>query len=191
LLKIVDDLSTHEDKDKIILQDEAPKLGDSPLAQLDKAEAPKSGSLRESWQTEKPVVCVPGLGLLDEAAAMMIAQLLERQGIGARVEQADALSMSRISSWDIKGIALVCLCYVENASPAQIRYAIRRIRRRTSETTTLVALLGDSEEITGQVLSENTELVQHSLRATVDKIIATASDSSGRADSQIENRATA
>ena len=132
-------------------------------------------------------MCIPGLGLLDEAAALMIAQLLERQGIGARVEQADALSISRISSWEIKGIALVCLCYVGNASSAQIRYAIRRIRRRAPDTTTLVALLGDSEDITGQALSENTELVQHSLRATVDKIVAMASDSSGEAKSQTRN----
>ena len=68
---------------------------------------PKLGLLRERWRTEKPVLCIPGLGLLDEAAAMMIAQLLDRQGIEARVEQADALSMSRISGWDTKGTAVV------------------------------------------------------------------------------------
>ena len=175
--EIVDDLGTHADKDEIVLRDEAPKPGELPFAQLDKIESrPKSGLLREGWRTEKPVLCIPGLGLLDEAAALMIAQLLERQGIGARVEQADALSISRISSWEIKGIALVCLCYVGNASSAQIRYAIRRIRRRAPDTTTLVALLGDLEDITGQALSENTELVQHSLRATVDKIVAMASE---------------
>jgi predicted PurR-regulated permease PerM len=190
--EIVDDLSAHEDKDEIILQDQAPKLGESPLAQLDKIESrPKLGLLRGRWQTEKPVLCIPGLGLLDEAAAMMIAQLLEREGIGARVEQADALSMSRISGWDTKGTALVCLCYVGHVSAAQIRYATRRIRRRTPDITILVALLGDSEEITGQAFSENTEFVQHSLRAAMDKIIATASDSSGKSESQIENRATA
>jgi hypothetical protein len=105
--EIVDDLSGHEDKDEVVLQDEAPKLGESPLAQLDKiASRPKLGLLRERWRTEKPVLCIHGLGLLDEAAAMMIAQLLERQGIGARVEQADALSMSRISGWDTKGTAV-------------------------------------------------------------------------------------
>jgi len=190
--EIVDDLSGHEDKDEVILQDEAPKLGESPLAQLDKiASRPKLGLLRERWRTEKPVLCIPGLGLLDEAAAMMIAQLLERQGIGARVEQADALSMSRISGWDTKGTAVVCLCYVGNASPAQIRYATRRTRRKNPDIAILVALLGDSEEITSQALSENTEFSQHSLRATIEKIIATATDASCAAQLQIEKRATA
>ena len=190
--EIVDDLSGHEDKDEVILQDEAPKLGESPLAQLDKiASRPKLGLLRERWRTEKPVLCIPGLGLLDEAAAMMIAQLLERQGIGARVEQADALSMSRISGWDTKGTAVVCLCCVGNASPAQIRYATRRTRRKNPDIAILVALLGDSEEITSQALSENTEFSQHSLRATIEKIIATATDASCAAQLQIEKRATA
>jgi AI-2E family transporter len=190
--EIVDDLSGHEDKDEVILQDEAPKLGESPLAQLDEiASRPKLGLLRERWRTEKPVLCIPGLGLLDEAAAMMIAQLLERQGIGARVEQADALSMSRISGWDTKGTAVVCLCYVGNASPAQIRYATRRTRRKNPDIAILVALLGDSEEITSQALSENTEFSQHSLRATIEKIIATATDASCAAQLQIEKRATA
>ena len=57
----------------------------------------------EQWRTKQPVLCIPGLGLLDEAAALMVAQLIEREGIGARVEQADALSISRIFSLDTKG----------------------------------------------------------------------------------------
>jgi hypothetical protein len=33
-------------------------------------------------------------------------------------------------SWDTAGVELICLCYLEAATAAQIRYAIRRIRRR-------------------------------------------------------------
>jgi hypothetical protein len=63
----------------------------------------------------------------------MVAHLIERQGIGARAEQAEALSMSRIFNWETQDIGLICLCYVEYATPAQIRYAIRRVTgpRRT------------------------------------------------------------
>ena len=111
----------------------------------------------------------------------MIAQLLERQGIGARVERADALSMSRILGWDIEGTVLVCLCYVANAS-VQIRYAIRRVRRKTPETPILVALLGDAGEIRDQDLVANTEFVQHSIQAVVGKIAVAASDPSARAE---------
>jgi hypothetical protein len=77
------DPSAHQDSDEIIQQEDALRRSQSPLAQLQLAEAqPKLGTLREEWRTEKPVLCIPGGGLLDEAAAMMIAQLLERQGIG-------------------------------------------------------------------------------------------------------------
>jgi hypothetical protein len=130
--EIVDDLATHRDKkapEQKTDSDEAKE--NSPLAKLEKAEADgEERLLPERWRTGKPVLCIPGPSLLDEAAATMTAHLVERQGIGARAEQADALSMSRIFSWEIQDTALICLCYIEHATPAQIRYAIRRIRRR-------------------------------------------------------------
>ena len=55
---------------------------------------------------------------------MVIAKLIERRGIGARAEQADALSMARIFSLDTTGVALICLCYIEFATTAQVRYAV-------------------------------------------------------------------
>jgi hypothetical protein len=61
---------------------------------------------------------------------MMIAHLLERRGINARSEPAGALSMSRLTSWNSEDVDLVCLYYVQSTSSAQIRYAVRRIRRR-------------------------------------------------------------
>jgi hypothetical protein len=111
---------------------------------------------------------------------MVVAQLVERHGIGARAEQADALSMSRMFSWDIEGVALVCLRYVENPTSAQVRYAVRRIRRRLLNVNIVVALLGDPKEVDGQELSSNTEFVERSLRATVDKIVAIASSPSDK-----------
>ena len=50
--------------------------------------------------------------------------------------------MSRILSWEIEGVELICLCYLEAATPAQIRYAIRRIRRRIPDVSIIVASLG-------------------------------------------------
>jgi len=181
--EIVDDLGTHEDKAEVLTEEVAPKVGDSPLAQLERAETrPTAGVLREGWQTGTPVLCIPGLGLLDEAAALMIAQLLNRRGVGARVEHAEALSMSRIMGWDTKGIALVCLCYVGNPSAAQIRYAVRRIGRRTSDIPILIALLGAAAETKTIGVLEHEDFVQHSLRATVEKILAIASDVSEKAE---------
>jgi hypothetical protein len=172
--EIVDDLATHADKmapDQKPDSDEAEEH--SPLAKLEKAEAGGEKLLPVRWRTGKPVLCIPGPSLLDEAAATMVAHLVERQGIGARAEQADALSMSRIFSWEIQDVALICLCYIEYATAAQIRYGIRRIRRRSPDVLILVALFGNTEQIGGEEES-GTDFVQQSLREAVDKIVAVA-----------------
>jgi predicted PurR-regulated permease PerM len=175
--EIVDELETHEDNEEVLREEITPKTGELPLAQLQRAEGrPSIGVLREEWQAGTPVLCIPGLDLLDEAAALMIAQPLKRLGIGARVEHAEALSISRITGWDTKGTALICLCYVGNPSSAQIRYALRRIRRRTPDTPTMIALLGNTTEPVPNEFSDNEEFVQHSLRGTVEKIFAIARD---------------
>jgi hypothetical protein len=172
--EIVDDLSTHTDKKKLEKKTEGQTEG-SPLAQLEMAEAKvEQRQLPERWRSGKPVLCIPGPSLLDEAVAMMVAHLVERQGIGARPEKVDALSMSRIFSWETQGVELICLCYVEYATPAQIRYATRRIRRRIPDVSILVALFGNSERFEDDDESEGAEFVQQSLRETVDKIMAVA-----------------
>src|SRR3954449_11473093 len=100
----------------------------------------------------------------------MVADLVEREGIGARAEPADALSMSRISAWDTTGVALVCLCYVENPTPAQIRYAVRRIRRRAPDVVIMVAFLSKSPPADAQALLADAEFAEGSLRAAMEKI---------------------
>jgi predicted PurR-regulated permease PerM len=170
--EIVDDLTMHADPKKPEKETEG-DTEESPLTHLEMAEAKvEQKQLPERWQRGKPVLCIPGPSLLDEAAAMMVAHLVERQGIGARSEKVDALSMTRIFSWETQGVELICLCYVEYATPAQIRYAIRRIRRRIPDVSILVALFGNSERFEDDDESEGEEFVQQSLRETVDKIMA-------------------
>jgi hypothetical protein len=146
--EIVDDLSTHEDKQEQPAT--SPEPGDA-LTRIDQTAAARNQELPElssaRWRTAKPVLCIPGLSVLDEAAALMIAQLIERAGIGSRVESPDALSISRISSLDTIDVALVCLCYVENVTSAKVNYAIRRLRRKAPHAVVLVALIGDSDNI--------------------------------------------
>lgn len=175
--EIVDDLETHQDKGAVLKEEITLETGELPLAQLQRAEdRPTIGALQAEWQVGIPVLCIPALGQLDEAAALMIAQLLKRLGIRARVEHADALSISRIAGWDTEGVVLICLCYVGNPSSAQMRYAVRRIRRRTSDMPVLIALLGNTTEATHTEFSDKGASVEHSLRGTVEKIFAIASD---------------
>jgi hypothetical protein len=174
--EIVDDLSAHEDKAESLPQVDAAAEKQTPLAQINRSEElsnPTIDQLREQWRTAVPVLCIPGVGLLDEAVALIVAQLITREGIGARTEQADALSMSRIFSLDTKDIALVCLCYVENATAAQIRYAVRRLRRRAPKAFILVALVGTTT-IDEEAFKDSADIdfVKQSLQLTVEKVLA-------------------
>jgi len=174
--EIVDDLSEHKDEQKIV-QEPYKEAGEtSSLARLEIAEADiREKPLPARWRTGKPILCVPGPSLLDEAAATIVAQVVERRGIGTRAEQAGALSMSGLFSWDTQDVALICLCYVEHATMAQIRYAVRRIRRRVPDVLILVALFGNTGHSAGDDGLEGIDLVHQSLRETVDRIMAIAS----------------
>lgn len=171
--EIVDDLSNYEDRPAEVL----PKAtdGQPPRPDLGDNQAARAIQLSERWRTEKAVLCVPGLGLIDEAATLILAQLVEKMGIGVRAEQADVLSISRIFALDTKGIAIICLCYVESATPAQIRYAIRRLRRKAPDAFILIARLGEDNAIEpAQTFgSENVELVA-SLTSATSRIQAVA-----------------
>ena len=170
--EIVDDLDTHKDRDN---PDEA-ETKDAPLAQLEKAASEvKERPAPQQGPDAKRVLFIPGPSLLDEAAAGMVAHLVERQGIGARAEQVAALSMSRIFSWETKDVTLICLCYVEYATPAQIRYAIRRVRRRIPDVAIIVALFGNAERFEEFEETDGAHFVQQSLRDVVARIVAAAS----------------
>jgi hypothetical protein len=175
IAEIVDDLSAHQDKTE---ESPAPTV-EGPLAQISKAETaePSAGfasELPEQWRNGGAVLCIPGVGLLDEAVAITLAQLIRRRGVGASAKEADTLSMSKIFALETKDVKLVCLCYLEKATSAQVRYAVRRIRRKAPDAFILVSLLNGSDQIEDaetMQLSPDTGLVNGSLDNTVQRIL--------------------
>jgi hypothetical protein len=83
-----------------------------------------------NWQGESPVLCMAGRTPLDEAAAVLFAQLSNAHGLAARVQPADALSTTNIVRLETAGVAIVCLSYLDASSPAHMRYSVRRLRRK-------------------------------------------------------------
>ena len=189
--EIVDDLSTHEDQSEPPPEIAAEPDKQSPLAQIKKAEESTNQPVRNlpaQWRTAKPVLCIPGLSLLDESLALMVGQLVERKGIGARVEKADALSVSRVFSLETKDIALVCVCYIGNATAAQIRYGIRRLRRKAPKAIILVTLIGNAEGVSDLEPSQAApfDFVERSFGATIARILAVANDDAEAAPRQLQ-----
>jgi predicted PurR-regulated permease PerM len=193
VIEIVDDLSAHEDT-----ADSAEATADDleergPLAHIASAEESLARDEREiplSWRTGKPVLCIPGFGILDEAFTAIVAQEIARHGIGVRTESRDALSISRVFTLDTTDVELLCVCYLASVTTAQIRYSLRRLRRKAPSEFILVAMAG-SADVDKQSLFPSGErgvLVQGSLAETVTvinqvavasaKVVATASSAS-------------
>jgi predicted PurR-regulated permease PerM len=78
------------------------------------------------------VVCVGGRTPLDEAAAALFAHLLQREDrIAPRVEPASALTPAGLLRLDAAQADVICLSYLDSeVGHAQVRYGVRRVRRR-------------------------------------------------------------
>ena len=96
---------------------------------------------------------------LDEAVALVIAQVVRKRGFGVRTEQAESMSVSRIFALDTNGVSAICVCYIESATAAQIGYAVRRLRRKVPQAFILIALLGN------HTLGEETEQLRQASNA--------------------------
>jgi len=176
--ELVADLETHHD------------VGATDLPSLDMSASPGAAIVFEqSMANREPiedrngsprsVLCIPGSGKLDEAAALVLAYLLRHRGIGASAEKADALSMSKFLSLDMTDTSLACVCYVDQPSTAKIQATVRRLNNKKFDARILLALLG--VEATTPPIAEVATLVScGSFSAALNAIIqATAKESDG------------
>jgi predicted PurR-regulated permease PerM len=78
------------------------------------------------------VVCIGGRTPLDEATAALFAHLLQsEERIAPRLEPASALSPAGLLRLDAAQADVICLSYLDSeAGHAQVRYGVRRVRRR-------------------------------------------------------------
>src|SRR4029079_1503244 len=137
-----DDLSDHEDVAEVA---EAPAdAGKAILPMGDEGEPrPKPGLLSApEQQAENVVLCVGGRSALDDAASLLLAHLLQRQGLTARVAGYETLSVAGIAELDPARIGVICLSYLDVSSEAHLRFAVRRLRRRVPEAKVLVGCWG-------------------------------------------------
>jgi predicted PurR-regulated permease PerM len=172
VIEIVDDLSAHEDKADVAESTVADAAERGPLAHIASAEESLARDEREiplSWRTDKPVLCIPGTGILDEAFTAIVAQEVARHGIGVRTESRDALSISRVFTLDTTDVELLCVCYLASVTAAQMRYSLRRLRRKAPSKFILVTMAGlaDIDKKSLFPSGEQGELVQGSLAETV------------------------
>jgi predicted PurR-regulated permease PerM len=131
--EIIEDLAAHKGANKTVSRDAKTTKG-----RVVNIDARKFG---------KSVFCIPGLGRLDDCAALVVADTLKRQGISARTTGAT----TAIEADDAETI---CVCFLEDVSEARTDFTIRKLSRQAPSAQVVVCLLGqmpgspDGDELT-------------------------------------------
>jgi hypothetical protein len=161
---LIDNLSDVEDKPAAIAQGAAPMtVAESRALVLGPARPRARGQ----------VLCVGGRGSLDDAAAAILAQLVERRGVGARAVSWIDVNPAKLAVMDVAGVEAVCLIYLNQESIVQARYLLRRLQRRMPGVFTVVALLGlpADQSAEGEARTAvKADVVSTSLIDTLDQI---------------------
>ncbi|MBV8617157.1 MAG: AI-2E family transporter, partial [Acetobacteraceae bacterium] len=184
LLELVHDVADHDDTDKPAQASESSVAGKtldqkglSP-APAPQGDAPVLDQRAPGWQTETPVLCVAARGLLDEAAAEMLVQLLDKHDIGARTVSREAVSRGQIGALDARDAAMVCILYVDMAgSPANLRPLVRRLRQRCPNAAMLVGVWPEDDPVLRDQVARRqmgADLYVTSLRDAVNACLAAA-----------------
>jgi predicted PurR-regulated permease PerM len=142
----------------------------------------------EKWRSPRSVLCIPGATKLDEAAALVLAQIMRRHGFGALAEKSDALSMSKFFSLDLTDTLLVCVCYIDRPSTAKIQYAVRRLAKKSNSVSIALALLG-AESTAPLESAPGAQIAEGSFEAVLAALIRATSEQGGSAAIDAKNDA--
>lgn len=152
IVAVVRDFDDHDDSNPRPPADEdAPTTLSRAELSLPKQPAPEGAAppinqRPPAWRSDAPILCVSGRGPLDLAASEMLAQLLAKHGLGARVVDHEAVARAAIRELDVTGVAMVCVSYLElTGSPSHLRYLVRRLRMRLPTQPVLVGLWPSDE----------------------------------------------
>ena len=84
----------------------------------------------------KSVFCVPGLGRLDDCVALVVADILKREGFNVRISGIDT---------EIDNADTVCVCFIEEVSTGRAAFTARKFSRRTAVANVVICQLGKAD----------------------------------------------
>jgi predicted PurR-regulated permease PerM len=134
---VVEDLSEHED---------APQTNERETEDEANSKtkiAPGEGTLAAPKE-RKTVLCIAGRTPLDQAGSTILAQILEKHGVAARVEGPQAHA-SGIFALSADGVNAICVFFLDHRSVASIRYSVRRLRKKFADIPIGICLWGATD----------------------------------------------
>jgi len=176
-------------------QQEEQRTGLASLAAAEKGEEDDrlpiltEDELASGFEAEEAILCVGAQTPLDDAVAAMLAGVLEKHGLKARVIDSEEISAGNIVSLDSSKAKLICLSAL-GASASQIRYLVRRLRRILPEGTRVVigcwAEEKGSNAFKALVATAEADAYATSVREAAEICLAAA-----RGDTLVEGKKTA
>ncbi|MDQ0997270.1 putative PurR-regulated permease PerM [Phyllobacterium ifriqiyense] len=94
----------------------------------------------------KTIISAGGRGNLDDAAAVIMGDILERNDCEVDDITHDELEAANIAKLELAGVSAICISYLNTSSIAHARYLIRRIRRRNARIKIIIGFWGEDAE---------------------------------------------
>ncbi|MBE7246929.1 MAG: AI-2E family transporter, partial [Actinomycetospora chiangmaiensis] len=141
---------------------------------------PAPDGLAAAWTRQGAVLCVSGRGFLDEAAAAILAQILEKRGIGARTVPFAEASAARIGRFEPGPARMACVISLAlDGEPTHLRRLIRRLKERMPGVPVLLGLWLVRDDDRAAVSAERAvgaDKQAGSLRAVVEAVLDAAQE---------------
>jgi len=164
-----------DERRQVRIRDAIKALVDNLAAHGDKEEPPMPPP-PESWRN-RPVLCVAGRGALDEAAGILVTDMLAKYGISSRLISADQASAAQIGELDTEGVRLVCVSYLEPGTFKNARYQVRRLRKAIPGAPVIALFWGlsdDNSRYLDSIEATECDIVTTGLKETLRHILAFA-----------------
>jgi hypothetical protein len=123
---------------------------------------PPSSRDMEGRKPGRSVFCIPGLGRLDDCAALVVADFLKRRDVFARTATTPPATKADTAD-------TICVCFLEEVTEARTDFTRRKLSRQAPSADVLVCLFGATVEQNGPE-AEPSEASPHSLAAVLATI---------------------
>ena len=137
----------------------------------------KPVELPPAWRGGKPVLCIAGRGPLDEAAAMLLVDMLQKYGVGAQVVSSDQSSAAQIASLDVTAVQVICVSYLEPGTYKNARYQVRRLRTHAPGVPVMAVFWGlgdDHSRYLDSIEATECDVVTTGLKETIHHVLVFA-----------------
>ncbi len=124
------------------------------------------------------VLCAGGRGELDDAAALMLGQVLAAEGASVRAVAPRALESARLGGLDLDGVDCVVIGFLNASSDTHARYMVRRLKRARRSLRVGVVFWTSPGDVIADVQRSaaiGCDFVAHAVADAVDGALASGS----------------